>query len=57
MSHYLPVEKIGKELETALDEFQSGLGEAEKEETRLEADMMDALAKQKMEALKKKLSL
>ncbi len=57
MSHYLPVDKIERELQKAVEEFQIASKEITREEEQLEADMVQALEQQKMEALKKKLAV
>lgn len=57
MSHYLPVDEITKELEKAVKEFERATSELKKEEDQLQADMVQALEEQKMEAIKKKLAV
>ena len=57
MSHYLPVDEITKELEKAVEEFECASQELKREQGVLEADMIQALEQQKMEAIKKKLSV
>ncbi len=57
MSHYLPVDEITKELEKAVEEFERATSELKKEEDQLQADMVQALEEQKIEAIRKKLSV
>lgn len=57
MAHYLPVDKIERELQNAVEQFQTASKEITREEEQLEADMVQALERQKMESLKKKLAL
>ena len=57
MSHYLPVDEITKELEKAVEEFERATSELKKEEDQLQADMVQAIEEQKIEAIRKKLSV
>ena len=57
MSHYLPVDEITKELEKAVEEFERATSELKKEEDQLQVDMLQALEEQKIEAIRKKLSV
>lgn len=57
MSHYLPVEEIEKELREAAEEFQRASKELEQEQDLLESDMVQALERQKIDELKKRLSV
>ena len=57
MSHYLPVEEITQELQKAVEEFLRASAELKKEQEQLEKDMAVALEEQKMDAIKKKLSV
>ncbi len=56
MSHYLPVDKIERELQKAVEEFQRASKELKKEEDQLEADLVRSLEEQKIDELKKKLN-
>ncbi len=57
MSHYLPVDKIAEDLRKAVREFEYASRELKKEQDQLETDMMQALEKQKMGAIKKRLTV
>lgn len=57
MAHSLPVAEIQKALQSAVDEFSAASKEIKREEEQLEADMMQAFEKQKIEALKRKLTI
>ena len=60
MSHFLPIEEIKKiedELWSAVTEFSVTSKQLEQEEAELEKDMTQALEKQKIDELKKKLAL
>lgn len=56
MPHYLPVEEIEEDLQSAVEEFEAGSKELQKEEEQLEMDMIQALEKQKMDEVRKKLN-
>ncbi len=56
MSHYLPVDEIQKEIQSAIDDFLVSYEQLEHEKNILETDMTQALEQKRIEALKKKLN-
>lgn len=57
MSHYLPVEEMEQELQAALQEFRTATQEIEEETQVLEQDLIQALEREKMSSIKKKLDI
>lgn len=57
MSHYFPVDEIEAELRAAADEFDSSIQAIQIEEEKLEQEFLGVLEEQKIETLKKKLSI
>lgn len=57
MSHFLPVDEIREKLRVTVDEFLATSKELKRERYELEADLVRALEREKMVALKKKLDV
>lgn len=55
MSHFLPVEEIQKDLQSAVDQFRADSEKLKGEEERLEKEILEELEKKKIDTLKKKL--